>query len=119
MIESEQDLPEELYKSLQKLLFSLPRTIREDPITHQEILLYLKIGGEKLARQHITTITIPFNTRFELVRKRIIEEEELVVEDEGEENEEEQDDDMIDDPDSLHDHSAEFDSSDDFGGDLL
>ena len=44
------DIPDEYKNSFQRLIPYFPIALRDDPQALEAILLYLKVGGEKLAR---------------------------------------------------------------------
>ncbi len=88
-------VPEELRVSYKRMLNLAPDELCDDPNFQQAILLYLKIGGEKLARQHIKVATQPFCAEF-TIKQRPAEEivdEEDENKDENKEGDEERDDD--------------------------
>ncbi|MEJ2658636.1 MAG: hypothetical protein P8012_15860 [Desulfobacterales bacterium] len=75
------NIPDELIGTYQRLLFQIPEKLRNDSHTQQITQLYLKLGGEKLARQYI-----------EIVKMNIREEERLnKVESEDQEDSDEED----------------------------
>ena len=43
-------IPDEFKNSFQRLIPYFPAALRDDPLALESILLYLKVGGEKLAR---------------------------------------------------------------------
>jgi hypothetical protein len=56
-------IPDELELSFQRLIDLLPDPLKDDNHTLQIILTYLKLGGEKLARQRIEIINIHFREK--------------------------------------------------------
>ena len=44
------DIPDEYKNSFQRLIPYFPSALREDPKALESILLYMKVGGERLAR---------------------------------------------------------------------
>ena len=46
-------VPEELQDIFSRLLNHVPEALRDDASLHRMMLVYLKIGGENLVRQHI------------------------------------------------------------------
>jgi len=58
------NIPDELQGTFKRLMYRVPEKLRRDPHTQKIIQLYLKMGGEKLAKQHI-----------EIIKLRIREEE--------------------------------------------
>jgi len=52
------NIPDELQGTYKRLMYRVPEKLRSDSHTQKIIQLYLKLGGEKLARQHIETIKL-------------------------------------------------------------
>ena len=52
------NIPEELQGTFKRLMYRVPEKLRRDPHTQKIIQLYLKMGGEKLAKQHIEIIKL-------------------------------------------------------------
>ena len=50
------NIPDELQGTFKRLMYRVPEKLRSDSHTQKIIQLYLKLGGEKLAKQHIETI---------------------------------------------------------------
>jgi len=46
-------IPEELQDIFRRLLANVPEALRENASLYEMMLVYLKIGGENLVRQHI------------------------------------------------------------------
>lgn len=72
---SELVIPAELKSKYTRLMRSAPAELRNDPQFEKVALMYLKLGGEKLARLRIEIERKDFQHEFLLVKKRIIEEE--------------------------------------------
>jgi hypothetical protein len=52
------NIPDELQGTFKRLMYRVPEKLRRDPHTQKIIQLYLKMGGEKLAKQHIEIIKL-------------------------------------------------------------
>jgi len=52
------NIPEDLQGTFKRLMYRVPEKFRSDSHTQKIIQLYLKIGGEKLAKQHIEIIKL-------------------------------------------------------------
>ena len=52
------NIPDELLETYKRLMNQLPEKLRNDNHTHQITQLYLKLGGEKLARQYVEILTL-------------------------------------------------------------
>jgi len=52
------NIPDELQGTFKRLMYRVPEKLRSDSHTQKIIQLYLKIGGEKLAKQHIEIIKL-------------------------------------------------------------
>ena len=52
------NIPDELQGTFKRLMYRVPEKLRSDSHTQKIIQLYLKLGGEKLAKQHIETIKL-------------------------------------------------------------
>jgi hypothetical protein len=50
--------PDELVATFKRLMGQIPDKFRNDSHTQQVIQLYLKLGGEKLARQYIEAVKL-------------------------------------------------------------
>jgi hypothetical protein len=68
------NIPDELLETYKRLMNRIPEKLRNDSHTHQITQLYLKMGGERLARQYIEILTL--NAREE-ERENMVEEENL------------------------------------------
>ena len=87
----ELNIPEELVGSFRRIQRSLPEYLKNDAEFLERILAYLKLGGDKFARQRIEMMQKQFDQDFLLTKRRFSEEpseEEEGVE-EAEESEEE------------------------------
>ena len=47
------NIPDELIETFKRLMIQIPEKLRNDSHTQQVAYLYLKLGGERLARQYI------------------------------------------------------------------
>ncbi len=63
-MEENLNIPDELQGTFKRLMNRVPEKLRTDSHTQKIIQLYLKMGGERLAKQHI-----------EIIKLRIREEE--------------------------------------------
>ena len=76
------NIPEELQGTFNRLMNRVPEKLRNDSHTQKVVQMYLKLGGERLAKQHI-----------EIIKLRVREEERLnKIEDDTSEDSEEDDD---------------------------
>ena len=60
------NIPDELQGTFKRLMNRVPEKFRSDSHTQKTLQLYLKLGGEKMAKQHI-----------EIIKLRVREEERL------------------------------------------
>jgi hypothetical protein len=60
------NIPDELQGTFKRLMYRVPEHLRNDSHIRKIIQLYLKLGGEKLVKQHI-----------EIIKLRVREEERL------------------------------------------
>lgn len=79
--------------AMRRLMHLVSDEQRQDPQLEAKLRLYLKIGGEKLARQYLESVQLAFAEPFEIVRRRLddgeIEESETSDSDGGEDVEDE------------------------------
>jgi len=94
---SKPEVPAELRPTFERLLKRLPPEMRGDAYMQSTLLLYLKLGGETLARHTIELAQIKFRDRF--FKKRIRDAAAIDAEDgeKEEEIQEESEDDVEDD----------------------
>lgn len=52
------NIPDELQGTFKRLMYRVPEHLRKDSHTRKIIQLYLKLGGEKLVKQHIEIIKL-------------------------------------------------------------
>jgi hypothetical protein len=52
------NIPDDILETLKRLMSAVPEKLRGDSHTQTVIQLYLKLGGEKLARQYIDIIKL-------------------------------------------------------------
>lgn len=89
----ELDIPEEYTFAFNRLMRRMPAELRENEGIRRTALVYLKVGGERLARASIKALTTPFTEKFILRKMQIAEEETVEASEsdeekkEGEENE--------------------------------
>jgi hypothetical protein len=52
------NIPDELTETFKRLMNQIPEKLRNDSHTQQVTYLYLKLGGERLARQYVDIIKL-------------------------------------------------------------
>jgi hypothetical protein len=62
-MKNQMKIPDELELAFQRLINLLPASLKGDDHTRRIIFTYLKLGGEKLARQRIEIIKIHFREK--------------------------------------------------------
>ncbi len=62
-------VPEELQSTFKRLLNRIPFELRSDIRLQQKLLIFLKFGGEKLARQEIDIAKKRFMEEIDIVRR--------------------------------------------------
>jgi len=93
----ELNIPEELIGSFRRIQRALPEYLRNDAEFLKKILAYLKLGGDKLARQSVEILQKQFDQEFLLIKRRFSEEpseEDEGVEESAESEEDEEDSDL-------------------------
>lgn len=68
------EVPEDRLGLFQRMKRQLPLEIREDPDVLQRLLIYLKLGGERLVRQVVATLKVQFPEDTQLFKHRLAEE---------------------------------------------
>jgi hypothetical protein len=68
------DVPEDRLGAFQRMKRQLPLEIRENPEILQKLLIYLKLGGERLVRQVVATIKVEFPEDTQIFKHRLVEE---------------------------------------------
>lgn len=68
------EVPEDRLGLFQRMKRQLPLEIREDPEVLQKLLIYLKLGGERLVRQMVATLKVEFPEDTQLFKHRLVEE---------------------------------------------
>jgi hypothetical protein len=68
------EVPEDRLGLFQRMKRQLPLEIREDPEVLQKLLIYLKLGGERLVRQVVATLKVEFPEDTQLFKHRLVEE---------------------------------------------
>ena len=63
------NIPEEHHTAFRRLLRILPDGFREDESKMQTLVVYLKLGGEKLARQRLELAKRPFQREYALFKR--------------------------------------------------
>ncbi len=72
-------IPDEFQGSIRRLLNRIPSELRDDKTLQAALLVYLKLGGEKLARHYIEISKKVFPNQMVLIKKQLhdgIDEEE-------------------------------------------
>jgi hypothetical protein len=99
-------VPDEFLGAFRRLVRRMPVELQTDEAFLQTLVMYLKLGGEKLASHRIEVEKSEFVTQFTIVKRQPAEDTADVESDEDEdenENEDEQDDqekaDDLEDPD--------------------
>ncbi len=72
MIE-ELEVPEELKWSLKRILKKIPGELKGDIALRKIMLIYLKLGGEKLAKQRIEITKKRFREHYPLINRHVAE----------------------------------------------
>lgn len=88
------NVPDEYQSSFQRLIYSIPDELRNDARTQKIILVYLKFGGEKLARHGVEILKM---RHLKAIRKKTSEDPNM-------------DDSQSDDSNSEEDDGLEFPS---------
>ncbi len=65
-----QSIPDEFQGSIRRLLNKVPPEQRNDETLHAALLLYVKLGGEKLARHYIETSKKVFPDQLVLIKRQ-------------------------------------------------
>ena len=84
-------IPEEYQGSIKRLLSRAPLEQRSDEELQRRLLMYLKLGGEKLARQHVEMLKKTFPDQAILIKRHIREDEEDERDEEGASDDDERD----------------------------
>ena len=101
---NELNIPEKLKGTFNRLMRKLPEEFRNDENVQKTTLLFLQLGGEKLARARIKAYQTPFSEAFVFKKMQLknddllelpVPDDDLSDEDEDEEIEEDDDDDDI------------------------
>jgi hypothetical protein len=69
-------VPDEFRSAFRRVMLYAPEEILQDPSACRAVLVYLKIGGERLARHYLQTSQLTFRHEFMPERKVVVEEEE-------------------------------------------
>jgi hypothetical protein len=92
-------IPESIRNDFELLVGTIPPELREDREFLQSSLVYLKLGGERLARQFVEVTVMPFCEDFDIVRRRT--EIDLSGDSDNEEENEEDEESEADETDGL------------------
>lgn len=65
------NIPEEYVLAFNRLMRRMPVEFREDETIRKTALVYLKVGGEKLAVAGIKALTTPFSEKFVLRKMQL------------------------------------------------
>ena len=68
-------IPDEHILAFNRVMRRIPAEFRDDTTIRRTALIYLKVGGEKLARASIKALTTPFTEKFILRKMQIIDED--------------------------------------------
>jgi len=74
---SELKIPREYEAAFSRLMRKIPAEAREDETIRKTALLFLKVGGEKLAIASIRALVTPFSEKF-ILKKMQLSDEDLV-----------------------------------------
>lgn len=117
------DVPDNLRPFFDQVMKSAPEALCDDEKFQQAILVYLKLGGVKLARQHVQTLTVEFCKGFQLEQQSYDpdadEDDEDDSDGDGDDDDDEtpaqeaSEDDDLEDDDSEDDDLEDDDSKDD------
>lgn len=66
-------IPDEYQGSIRRLLSRIPSEQRDDETLQASLLIYLKLGGEKLARHYIEVSRRTFPDQMVLIKKQLRE----------------------------------------------
>ena len=75
---SDLKIPEEYKTAFNRLMRKMPAEAREDETIRRTALIYLKVGGEKLAIAGVKALVTPFTEKF-ILRKMQLTDEDLAV----------------------------------------
>jgi len=76
---AELKIPEDQRFAFNRIMRRMPDGIREDEAIQRKMLLYLKVGGEKLAIAGLRAIVTPFTEKFVLKKVQSIDEDNNLV----------------------------------------
>ena len=99
------DVPDDRLGAFQRMKRQLPLEVREEELVLRRLLAYLKLGGERLARQYVATLKADFPDDTLLFKRRSIDEslDESGSETDGEEEETSEEDDAEEDSEDVED----------------
>ena len=69
------EIPDEHRFAFNRLVRKMPADIRENATFRRTMLLYLKVGGEKLALAGIKALVTPFTEKFVLKKSHVVDED--------------------------------------------
>jgi len=87
---NELNIPEKLLPTFNRLIRKLPEELRENEQVRKTTLLFLQLGGEKLARSRLRAFQVPFHESFVFKKMQIKNDDDVelpVPEEEDEEAE--------------------------------
>ncbi len=84
------DIPKDLERSYKKMMQIVPAELCNDENVRSCLLVYLKLGGEKLARQSIEITKKRFAEEFNIIKRYLrVEADQKVVDEDKLENDDE------------------------------
>jgi phosphopantothenoylcysteine synthetase/decarboxylase len=104
-------VPEEYEISLRRIMPYLMSPLQKNPQILESLLLYLKLGGEKMARIAIDAMNVTQRLRDAEVKKQLREQE--LLNDNGQDDDDEDDDESEDEDHREDDAGADDDALDD------
>ena len=96
-------IPDEFQGSIRRLLNRIPSEQRDDETLQAALLVYLKLGGEKLARHYIEISKKVFPDQMVLIKKQLHD---------GVDEDEDSDGDNPDDAERVEEYAADFNKPD-------
>ena len=111
------DIPKELRYSFQRIFRKIPAELRDDTKLLEAALLYLKFGGDKLARQRVEVAAINYHEDVKILKKQLREEAMRRAATESDEASDENDDEEDQDENEDEDEDKEIENDDDDFGD--
>ena len=111
----EQNSAPELMEAFDRLMRYAPPEVANDEQIKKNIFIYLRLGGERLARQYLQMIRKIFPGKIVLKKIKLFDEsDEDTTDDDDDKDEDDNDDDDNDDDDDADDDDLDVDADDDF-----